>query len=57
MSKPATMSDFEREVLVILLKQACEEGNSPKAAVEDAITAYQSLSQLLQAVPPEKRLS
>jgi hypothetical protein len=51
------MSDFEREVLVILLKQACESGNDAKAAVEEAVTAYQSLSERLQAVPPEKRLA
>jgi hypothetical protein len=56
MGKPMCISDFEREVLVILLKQACESGNDAKAAVEEAITAYRSLFEQLQALKGEMRI-
>ncbi len=57
MSKPATMSDFEREVLVILLKQACDSAADAETAVDRTVIAYLSLSEQLQALPHEKRLA
>lgn len=52
----AFLSDFEREVLIILLKQASESAASAEDAVNKAITAYRSLSSQLQSLSPEKRL-
>lgn len=54
MSKPVIMSDFEREVLVILLKLSAKEtASSAKEAADEAIMAYQFLSEQLQAMPHE----
>lgn len=57
MPTPTIVSEFEKEVILTLLKQSCESASDVEKAVDRTFMAYHSFVKQVQALKGEMRIA